>query len=113
VGAMKATMRRLARTHKLRTGSGAPVPLYFTEFGYPRPGAYYGFFPEALRTRYTLEAFRLAKRGGAKVLVWYQLYNHPGKPKKKLWDTGLIGADGKPSSLFQQLVKSRASLAGF
>jgi hypothetical protein len=113
VGAMKATMRRLARTHKLRTGSGAPVSIYFTEFGYPRPGAYSGFFPEALRARYTLDAFRLAKRSGAKVLVWYQLFNHPGRTRSSLWDTGLIGADGKPSSLYQQLVAARASIAGF
>jgi hypothetical protein len=113
VASMKATLRRLARKRVLRTASGAPVPIYFTEFGYPRPGAYYGFFPEALRARYTLDAFRLAKRSGAKVLVWYQLYNHPGRPRAKLWDTGLIGADGKPSSLYEQLVAARASIAGF
>lgn len=113
VAKMKSTLRRLARTRKLRTASGAVVPIYFTEFGYPRPGAYYGFFPEVLRTRYTLDAFRLAKRSGAKVLVWYQLYNHPGKTHATLWDTGLIGRDGKLSSLYRQLVKARASIAGF
>ena len=113
VGAMKAAMRRLARTRKLRTGSGAPLPIYFTEFGYPRPGAYYGFFSEVLRNRYTLEAFRLAKRSGAKVLVWYQLYSHPGRTRAQVWDTGLIGADGRPSSLYRKLAASRVSLAGF
>ena len=113
VGAMKAAMRRLARTHKLRTGSGAPLPIYFTEFGYPRPGAYYVFFSEVLRNRYTLEAFRLAKRSGARVLVWYQLYNTPGRARAGIWDTGLIGADGRQSSLYRQLVAARASLAGF
>jgi polysaccharide biosynthesis protein PslG len=113
VGAMKSTMRRLARTHRLRTGSGAPLPIYFTEFGYPRPGAYYGFFSEALRNRYALEAFRLAKRSGAKVLVWYQLYNNPGRARAGVWDTGLIGPDGGQSSLYKQLVAARTSLAGF
>jgi hypothetical protein len=113
VGAMKVAMRRLARTHKLRTRSGAPLPLYLTEFGYPRPGAYYGYFSEALRNRYTLEAFRLAKRSGAKVLVWYQLYNNPGRPRAGVWDTGLIDADGRQSSLYRKLVAARASLAGF
>jgi hypothetical protein len=113
VGAMKAALRRLARTRKLRTSSGAPLPIYFTEFGYPRPGAYYGIFSEALRNRYTLEAFRLAKRSGTKVLVWYQLYNHAGPARAHLWDTGLIGADGRPSSLYTQLAASRVSLAGF
>jgi hypothetical protein len=112
VGAMKASMRRLARTRKLRTGSGAPLPIYFTEFGYPRPGAYYGFFSEVLRNRYTLQAFRLAKRSGAKVLVWYQLYNNPGQARAHLWDTGLIGADGRPSSLYKQLAAARVSLGG-
>jgi hypothetical protein len=110
---MTALMRRLARQHKFRTASGRAVPVYLTEFGYPRPGAYYGFFPEALRTRYTLEAFRLAKRGGAKVLVWYQLYNHAGEPRKLLWDTGLIGSDGVPSTVYKQLVAARASIAGY
>jgi hypothetical protein len=113
VGAMKAAMRRLARAGKLRTGSGAPLPIYFTEFGYPRPGAYYGFFSEALRNRYTLQAFRLAKRAGAKVMVWYQLYNHPGRARATLWDTGLVGSDGRPSSLYKQLAAARGSLAGF
>ena len=113
VGAMKAAMRRLARTGKLRTGSGAPLPIYFTEFGYPRPGAYYGFFSEVLRNRYTLEAFRLAKRSGVQVLVWYQLYNNPGRAHAGLWDTGLIGTDGRQSSLYKKLVAARASLAGF
>jgi hypothetical protein len=113
VRAMKAAMRRLARARKLRTGSGAPLPIYFTEFGYPRPGAYYGFFSEALRNRYTLEAFRLAKRSGAKVLVWYQLYNGPGRARAQVWDTGLIGPDGRQSSLYRKLVAARASLAGF
>jgi Cellulase (glycosyl hydrolase family 5) len=113
IGQMKATMRRLARQRKLRTAAGRPLPLFFTEFGYPRPGAFYGFFSEALRTSYTLAAFRLAKRYGAAVLVWYQLYNHPGRPRSGVWDTGLIGADGTPSGLYKRLVASRVSLAGF
>jgi hypothetical protein len=113
VGAMKAAMRRLARARKLRTASGAPLPIYFTEFAYPRPGAYYGFFSEAVRNRYTLQAFRLAKRAGAKVMVWYQLYNHPGRARATLWDTGLVGSDGRPSSLYKQLAAARGSLAGF
>ena len=81
VGAMKSLDAPPGPPRKLRTRSGAPLPIYFTEFGYPRPGAYYGFFSEALRNRYTLEAFRLAKRSGAKVLVWYQLYNNPGRAR--------------------------------
>jgi hypothetical protein len=110
---IRATLSRLASEGKLRTGRGAPLPLFFTEFGYPRPGAYYGFFSERLRADYTLRAFQFAKDSDAQVLVWYQLFNHAGRPRKNLWDTGLIGADGKLSSLYRQLVAERASLAGF
>ncbi len=108
---MKALMSSLARHHKLRTAGGRPLPIFFTEFGYPRPGAYYGFFSDALRARYSLRAFQVAKRAGAKVLVWYQLYSaRPTRPK--LWDTGLI-VDGQPTSTYRKLVGARASLAGF
>jgi polysaccharide biosynthesis protein PslG len=110
---MKSLLRRLAREGKLRTPDGKPLPIFLTEFGYPRPGAYYGFFSERLRADYTLRAFRFARDSGAKVLVWYQLFNHAGRPQSGLWDTGLIGSDGKPSSLYTRLVAQRASLAGF
>jgi hypothetical protein len=113
INQMTATMRRLARERKLRTSAGDPLPLFFTEFGYPRPGAYYGFFSEALRTSYTLAAFRLAKRAGAQVLVWYQLYSPRGRPHRNRWDTGLMAPDGTPSSLYVRLVAERRSLAGF
>jgi hypothetical protein len=107
------TLRRLAREGKLHTRTGDALPVYLTEFGYPRPGAYYGFFSERLRADYTLRAFRFAKRSGAEVLVWYQLFNHDGRARKQLWDTGLIGSNGQLSSLYKQLVAERLSLAGF
>jgi hypothetical protein len=113
ISTMKAMTRRLARTGKLRTAGGRPVGIYFTEFGYPRPGAYYGFFSEALRARYAVEAFQFAKRSGARVLVWYQLYNQHGAPRPKLWDTGLIRPDGAHSLTYSHLVAARRSLAGF
>jgi hypothetical protein len=46
-------------------------------------------------------------------VVWYQLYNNPGRARAGIWDTGLIGAEGRPSSLYRQLVAARASLAGY
>jgi hypothetical protein len=113
INEMKATMRRLARERKLRTSAGDPLPLFFTEFGYPRPGAYYGFFSEAQRTDYSLAAFRLAKRAGAQVMVWYQLYSLAGRPRRNRWDTGLMAPNGTPSSLYVRLVTERRSLAGF
>ena len=113
VAAMNAAMRRMARAGVLRTARGDPVPIYFTEFGYPRAGAYYGMFSEVLRADYTLKAFRLAKRSGVRALVWYQLFSHPGRPRDRLWDTGLIGADGVPWLVYDRLVANRRSLAGF
>jgi hypothetical protein len=113
VATMKATMSRLARAGVLRTGRGRPVPLYFTEFGYPRPGAYYGFFSEATRADYTLKAFRVAKLAGAQVLVWYQLYNHAGPPQAGLWDTGLISRTDGLSLTYTRLRAARRSLVGF
>ena len=110
---IRQKMRRLARSGQLRTPAGDPLPIYLTEFGYPRPGAYYGFFSDRLRADYTVRAFRFAKQEGAEVLVWYQLFNHKGPAHKKLWDTGLLRADGRPTSVYTQLVAARASLAGF
>jgi hypothetical protein len=109
----KARLSALARARVLRTPGGGPLPIYFTEFGYPRPGSYYGYFSEARRTQYSLQAFRLARRAGVRVLVWYQLYTHPGRTHAQLWDTGLIGFDGQQSPLYRQMLGARRSLAGF
>ena len=50
VGAMKVAMRRLARTDKLRTRSGAPLPLYLTEFGTRAPAPTTGTSPRRCAT---------------------------------------------------------------
>ncbi len=113
VAAMNAALRRMARDDVLRTARGSTVPIYFTEFGYPRPGWYYGVFSEALRADYTLKAFQLAKRAGVRALVWYQLYAKPGRPRPRRWDTGLIEADGRLSLVYRRLMDNRRSLAGF
>lgn len=113
VWAMKAALRRLAREGALRTPRGGTPPIYFTEFGYPRTGAYYGMFSEAVRADYTLRAFRLAKRARVRALVWYQLYARPGRTRSKLWDTGLVAPDGTESLTYRRLASARRSLAGF
>ncbi len=110
---MKARLRALARARVLRTRAGGALPIFFTEFGYPRPGAFYGFFSEVQRAQYSLQAFQLAKRAGVRVLVWYQLYTHPGRTRAQVWDTGLIGFDGRTSLLYQRMLGARRSLAGF
>lgn len=113
VPTMQAALRRLARERLLSTRAGEPVPIYFTEFGYPRPGAYYGMFSEALRASYAVKAFQLAKRAGVRAMVWYQLYNLPGSPRPRLWDTGLISPDGDESLTYRRLRTVRHSLVGF
>ncbi|MDX6672260.1 MAG: hypothetical protein QOI91_2623 [Solirubrobacteraceae bacterium] len=113
VATMTATLARLARERVLRTGRGRPLPIYFTEFGYPRPGAYYGFFSEFLRADYTVKAFRLAKLAGARTLVWYQLYNNAGRAHSRLWDTGLISRTGRLSLAYRRMRSARMSLVGF
>jgi len=113
VGKMNAALRRMARQRVLRTSRGRAVPIYFTEFGYPRPGAYYGMFSEAQRADYTLKAFQLAKRAGVRAMVWYQLYSHTGRTRPRQWDTGLIEFDGSHSLTYRRLIANRRSLAGF
>lgn len=109
---VQRTLRVLARRHRLRTPAGRALPLYFTEFGYPRPGAYYGYFSEIRRALWTVEAFRLAKRQGARVMVYYQLFSKGGKTRTGLWDTGLIAPDGREYPIYRSLVAARYPLTG-
>lgn len=111
VAKMKRELRRLAARKLLRTPAGGPLPLYFTEFGYPRQGALYGLFSEPVRADYSVRAMRIARAAGAQVMVWYQIYNPAGTAQRKLWDTGLVGRDGTESLVFQRLRAARASLA--
>jgi hypothetical protein len=108
---MKRELRRFAAHKLLRTPSGRPLPLYFTEFGYPRQGALYGLFSEPMRADYSVRAMRIARRAGAQVMVWYQVYNPASMAKRTLWDTGLIGRDGSESLVYRRLRAARASLA--
>ena len=111
VAKMKRELRRLAARRQLSTPSGRPLPLYFTEFGYPVQGAYYGIFSESMRADYALRSMRIARAAGAQVMTWYQLYRPSGTAQKTLWDTGLISPDGTESLVFQRLRAARASLA--
>ena len=110
VAKMKRELRRLAARKLLRTPSGRPLPLYFTEFGYPVTGASYGIFSEARRADYSVRSMRIARRAGAEVMVWYQLYRPSPVARNNLWDTGLLGRDGTESLVFRALRSARASL---
>ena len=111
VAKMKRELRRLAAQHRLSTPAGRPLPLYFTEFGYPVQGAYYGIFSESMRADYALRSMRIARAARAEVMTWYQLYRPSAMASKTLWDTGLISPDGTESLVFQRLRAARAALA--
>jgi hypothetical protein len=106
------TLRDLAAAHRLRTPAGRALPLYFTEFGYPRPGAFYGVFSEAQRAQWAVDAFRLAKRQEARVMVYYQLFRKAGRARATTWDTGLLSPDGAEWPIFQALEAARYPLTG-
>lgn len=103
---VKSLLGGLARDRRLRTPSGQALPIYFTEFGYPRQGAYYGYpyFTEARRADWSVKAFRLARRSGVRLMTWYQLWRKTGRPRAKRWDTGLLGRDGTEYPVYRALV---------
>jgi hypothetical protein len=109
---VQRTLRTLAARHRLRTPAGRPLPLYFTEFGYPRPGAFYGYFSEARRAQWTVDAFRLAKRQGARVMVYYELFGKAGPARAGLWDTGLLTPDGREYPIYRSRESARYPLTG-
>jgi polysaccharide biosynthesis protein PslG len=108
---MKRGLKDLARRKLLRTPSGKPAKLYFTEFGYPRQGSLFGIFSEGMRADYSVRSMRIARRAGAEVMVWYQVFNPARDTQRTLWDTGLVGRDGTESLVYQRLRAARASIA--
>ncbi|MDX6699055.1 MAG: hypothetical protein QOE65_2452 [Solirubrobacteraceae bacterium] len=109
--AMRRGMAALARRGLLRTPAGKPLPIYFTEFGYPRRGSLFGIFSEPTRADYSVRALRLARRAGAQVMVWYQVFNPEPVAHGNLWDTGLVGRDGSESLVYRRLRAGRRALA--
>ncbi len=108
--AMRRGMRDLARRKLLRTPAGKPLPIFFTEFGYPRQGSLFGIFSEGTRASYSVRSMRIARRADAKVMVWYQVFNPAATPQRTLWDTGLVGRDGSESLTYRRLRMVRRSL---
>ncbi|MDQ4042159.1 MAG: hypothetical protein M3141_10495 [Actinomycetota bacterium] len=108
--AMRRGMRDLARRKLLRTPAGKPLPIFFTEFGYPRQGSLFGIFSEGTRASYSVRSMRIARRAGARVMVWYQVFNPAATPQRTLWDTGLVGRDGSESLTYRRLRMVRRSL---
>jgi hypothetical protein len=107
MSSIKSTLRALSRRRVLRTWSGGTLPIYFTEFGYQITGSY-RIRSESRRASWTVEAFRMAKRGGAKSMLYYHLVrNYGGR-----WDGGILNAGGFRTPVFNALVGARRSLIG-
>jgi len=115
IAKMNALLRWLAREHRLRTPAGQPLPIYFTKFGYPRQGAYYGFsyFTEARRADWVVKAFRVARRAGVRLMTYYQLWRKAGPTRSKSWDTGLLDPDGTEYPIYSALVAGSARTPRF
>ena len=90
IAKMNALLRWLAREHRLRTPAGQPLPIYFTKFGYPRQGAYYGFsyFTEARRADWVVKAFRVARRAGVRLMTYYRCGARPARRARKAGTRG-------------------------
>lgn len=104
---IRANLRSLARRRRLSTSSGRPLPIYLTEFGYQIGGSW-TLRPESKRARWTVQAFNLAKRGGAASMLYYELV----RTYSRRWDTGIIPNPGRPLPTYTALLKARPALVG-
>lgn len=68
LGDLQSTLRRYARSGKLRTAQGRAAPLYLTEFG-----AQAGTVSDQARAQRIARAYRLAGAAGARQLLSYQV----------------------------------------
>jgi hypothetical protein len=107
ISTIKANLRALARARQLRTSSGRALPIYFTEFGYQVIGTY-AVRSEARRASWTLQAFRMAKRGGARSMLLYHLV----RTYVRKWDSGVITGNGTPMLTYRVLLSARRALVG-
>src|SRR5437764_905440 len=107
ISTIKANLRDLARRGRLRTSSGRPLPIYFTEFGYQVLGSW-AVRPESKRARWIAAAFRLAKRSGVHSMLYYHLI----RTNARSWDSGLITLGGTPLPAYRALLSARRSLVG-
>lgn len=99
LGRLTKLLRGLAHSHKLRTPTGGPPPLYLTEYGYFARGP--RSLGEARRSAYLRQGFQMAQKNPAvREMVQYSLVAPPGDVA---WDTSLIQANGQPDPAFQSL----------
>lgn len=107
-----------AGSNRLRDRDGGPLPLLITEHGYCSP---HGECPpsddgsgansrldEATRADWARRAFLWARAHGVAVFSWYHLFNQP--PGDPLWDSGIVGLDGRPAPAAWGLREAAVSL---
>jgi hypothetical protein len=88
------------------------VPIYFTEFAYLQRGVYK--MPESRRRSWAVQAARYARRQHVAQFLWYMfVHPPPGALQGDIWDSGLIGLNGRPDSTYTALRRARRSIAGF
>jgi hypothetical protein len=102
---IKAALRDLARRRKLTTLGGAPLPLYYTEFGYLTKGFYR--MSESGRRDWSVRAFRYARQQGVREMLYYQLVQSPnGTLAGDIWDSGILRLDGTALPTYTALVSA-------
>jgi hypothetical protein len=73
------------------SNNSAPLPLFLTEFGYPRTGP--NALPEDVRCDWLPRAMSVAAKAGVKSMNVYQLFI---SPPWVAWDTGITDEAGNP-----------------
>jgi len=105
----KKAIARWAKSKKLTTFSGKPLPLYLTEFGLLR-SPYSSSVAEATRVEWYPRAMEFARKQGVKQMLVFQINadnNHD------VWDSGIVSPDGVTPLPSYYALKSWASNAGY
>jgi len=89
-------LAKWAKKKLLITSRGKKVPLFLTEFGYHKTGAF--ALPEEFRAKWYPKAMNVARQQGAKQMTIYQLFSSGAG-----WDTGILAPDGSPLPSFLAL----------
>jgi hypothetical protein len=104
---IKALLRSLAGSRKLRTPRGGTVGLYYTELGYVR--GYGGIRTEAQRASKTVAGFRYAKRQGVRQVVYYHLVAPPSGFPRDPFPSAILTSTGAATTTYTALVRARRS----
>lgn len=115
IGAIKRTVRDLARRGRIAAPGRRALPIYFTEFDYQTQGRYARYSrPESKRAAYAVKAMQLAARAGVRQMLWYMLIHPPRSLLNgDVWDGALISLNGRQDATYKALVRNRRSFAGF